>query len=147
MSDTPQVINTLRTKAEELSAHIKRLERALQQAKADLAHINASVMLFEAPSEGSEFPLHFNLGRLYRVREIGKLCQEALATGPKDTRELALHAIRAKGFDETDKHLRASIQLRIVNAMRMQEKRGKVLRVGKRSGAIVWGLLPSPTAL
>lgn len=37
----PQVINTLRTKAAELESHIAKLERALAQAKTDLAHINA----------------------------------------------------------------------------------------------------------
>lgn len=142
MSDKPQVINTLRTKAAELDAHIAKLERALEQAKADLAHLNASIMLFEAPPEGTEFPMHFNLGRLYKVREIGKLCQEALASGPKSTRELAVYALEAKGLDASDKHLRTSVQLRIVHAMRMQELRGKVGRMGKRGSAIVWTLEP-----
>jgi hypothetical protein len=139
MSDTPQVINTLRAKAGELDAYIKKLERALEQAKVDMAHINASIRLFEVPPDGSEFPVHFNLGRLYRVREIGRLCQQALAeNGPMDTRELALYALRARSFDETDKHLRGSIALRVVNVMRMQEMRGKVERVGKNGNALVW---------
>jgi hypothetical protein len=38
MSD-PQVINTLRTKARELEAHVTKLERALVQAKIDLSHM------------------------------------------------------------------------------------------------------------
>jgi hypothetical protein len=138
MSDTPQVINTLRTKAGELEAHIAKLERALAQARADLAHINASIMLFEAPPAGTEFPLHFNLGRLFKGRELGQICREALAQGPPSTGELAEYVIRAKGLDEGDKHLRTSIALRIVNAMRMAEKRGKAGRVGKRGSAIVW---------
>ena len=137
MSD-PQVINTLRTKAAGLAKNIRKLERALEQAKVDQAHINASVRLFEAPEHGEQFPLHFSLGRLYQVREVGKLCQEALATGPMDTRELALYAMRAKGLDDTDKHLRSSVALRIVHALRLQEKRGKVQRVGKSGNATVW---------
>ena len=140
MTDTPQVINTLRTKAGELEAHIAKLERALQQAKVDLAHINASIMLFEAPAAGELHPMHFNLGRLFKGRELGQLCREALTDGPKDTRELAAYVIRAKGLDETDKHLRTSISLRVVNAMRMAEKRGKMARVGKRRQSIVWRL-------
>lgn len=146
MSDTPQVTNTLRTKAGELEAHIAKLERALEQAKADLAHINASIRLFEAPEYGEQFPIHFNLGRLYRVRELGKLVQEALATGPHDTRELALYALRAKGFDETDRHLRKTVGLRIVQALRMQEKRGKVERVGKNGMVLVWAKRPAGQA-
>lgn len=138
MSNEPQVIHTLRTKASELERHIAKLERALEQAKVDLAHINASIMLFEAPKAGEQFPLHFNLGRLFKGRELGQLCREALAGGPKDTRELAAYIIRAKGLDDADKHLRTSIQLRVVNAMRMAEKRGKARRIGKAASAIIW---------
>lgn len=137
MSD-PQVINTLRTKAGELDAHIAKLERALEQAKVDLAHINAAIMLFEAPPAGTAFPMHFNLGRLFKGRELGQLCREALAEGPRSTRELAEYVIQAKGLDATDKHLRTSIQLRVVNAMRMAEKRGKAARVGKRGNVLIW---------
>jgi hypothetical protein len=137
MSD-PQVINTLRTKAKELEAHIAKLERAAHQARADLAHINASIMLFEAPEAGEQYPMHFNLGRLFKGRELGQMCSAALADGPKDTRQLAEHIIQAKGLDTADKHLRISIQLRVVNAMRMREKRGQVARQGKQAQAIIW---------
>jgi hypothetical protein len=145
MSD-PQVINTLRTKAEDLKAHMRKLGRALDQAKSDLAHINAAMRLFEAPEYGEQFPIHMNLGRLFRSRELGELCRAAMADGPKDTRELALYIIRQKGFDEGDKHLRVSIALRVVNAMRMAEKRGKMQRIGKSGNAIVWApaVLPVP---
>lgn len=132
MTGEPQVINTLRAKAAELDKHIGKLEKALAQAKTDLAHINASIMLFEAPAAGEQFPMHFNLGRLFKGRELGKLCREALAEGPQDTRQLAAYVIEAKGLDADDKHLRTSIQLRIVNAMRMAEKRRQMVRVGKR---------------
>lgn len=95
------------------------------------------MMLFEAPRAGSQFPIHFNLGRLFKGRELGQLCREALAQGSMSTCELAEYVIRAKGLDEGDKHLRTSIALRIVNAMRMVEKRGKWLG-GKNGSAIRW---------
>ncbi|WP_127144921.1 hypothetical protein [Pelagibacterium montanilacus] len=141
MTNDPQVINTLRTKASELERHIGKLEKALARAKADLSHINASITLFNAPAAGEQFPLHFNLGRLFKGRELGALCREALSDGPKDTRELAAYVIAAKGLDADDRLLRNSIQLRIVNAMRMAEKRRTgVVRHGKRGAAVVWGL-------
>ena len=148
MSD-PQVINTLRTKAAGLTAHIAKLEQATAEAITDLAHINAAIRLFEAPEPGERFPMHFNLGRLFKGRELGALIREALTESPKDTCELAAYVIRAKGLDDADKPLRISIQLRIVNAMRMAEKRGKAKRLGKRrpAGAIVWTRLPAPPAL
>lgn len=135
----PQVINTLTTKAEALQGFIGKLEADLEQARADLAHVVATIRLFEAPQDGEAFPSHMNLDRMFRRREIGNLCHEALQDGPKDTRELALYIIRKKGFDERDRHLRSSVALRIVQALRMQEKRrGPIRREGKRGNAIVW---------
>lgn len=137
----PQVITTLTAKAEALQSLIGKLEADLEQARADLSHVVATMRLFEAPEDGEAFPSHMNLDRLFRRREIGNLCHQALADGPKDTRELALYIIRSKGFDERDRHLRTSVALRIVQAMRMQEKQGKrVRRAGKRGNAIVWEL-------
>lgn len=140
MSDTPQVINTLRAKADKLNGLIGKIERDLEQARADLAHVNATIRLFEAPETGAQFPMHQNLDRLFKRREIGLLCREALQEGPKDTRELALYVIRHKGFDEGDRHLRKAIAYRIVQALRLQEKRGgPIKRQGKQGNAIVWG--------
>jgi hypothetical protein len=65
MANEPQVINTLQTKATELERYIAKLKKATARAKADLSHINASITLFEAPAAGEQFPLHFNLGRLF----------------------------------------------------------------------------------
>lgn len=65
LADPPDT-NTLRTKAEELEAHIAKMERTLHQVRADLAHINAAIILLEAPAAGTEFPLHFNLGRMFK---------------------------------------------------------------------------------
>lgn len=138
MSDTPQVINTLRTKATKLESLIGKLGHDLAQARADLSHVNATIRLFEAPEAGAQFPMHQNLDRLFKRREIGALCAEALQAGPQSTRELALAAIRAKGFDEADRHLRSAVAYRIVQALRVQEKRGKMARAGRRGSAIVW---------
>lgn len=141
MSDTPQVINTLQTKADKLNGLIGKLERDLEQARVDLSHINATIRLFEAPETGAQFPMHQNLDRLFKRREVANICKEALADGPKDTRELALYVIRAKGFDETDRHLRKAVAYRIVQALRMQEKRnGPIKRHGKRGNAIRWAV-------
>lgn len=148
MTDTPQVINTLRTKAGELEAHIRKLERATKQARIDLAHINASIRMFEPPKPGEAFPLHMNLGRLFKGRELGQLCRDALADGPKDTRELARYVIVAKGLDQEDKPLRQSVALRIVNAMtQAQKRRSYVERDGKNGNVIRWRLAMKPTAV
>jgi hypothetical protein len=46
-----------------------------------------------------------------------------------------LRVIRAKGLDEADKVLRTSITYRIVQAMRLQAKRGKIESPDKRKGS------------
>lgn len=74
----PQVINTLRAKAENLAGYIAKLEADLEQARADLSHVNATIHLFEAPGDGTPFPMHYNLDRLFRRREIGERSPTAL---------------------------------------------------------------------
>lgn len=136
----PTVIITLRTKAENLAGYIAKLEADLEQARVDLAHVTATLHLFEAPDAGEQFPMHYNLDRLFKRREIGQLCHEALQSGPKDTRELAAWIIERKGFPVPDRHLRTAVAYRIVQALRMQEHRGQMLRIGKNGNAIVWTL-------
>lgn len=140
MSD-PQVLNTLRAKADNLQGYIAKLERDLEQARIDLSHVVATMHLFNAPADGEAFPMHYDIHRLFKPREIGQLCHEALADGPKSTVELAEWVIAKKKFPTADRHLRTSVAYRIVQALRMQEKRrGPVARLGKRGGAIIWQL-------
>lgn len=90
----------------------------------------------------TEFPVYVDTLRLFRRGEIVTICKQALtAEGPLDTRELAYRVLRAKGFDEDDGQLRISVAFRIVQAMRLQAKRGGVSRHGKRKGVMVWNLL------
>jgi hypothetical protein len=98
--------------------------------------------LFEAPNADALFPMHYNLDRLFKRREIGDLCVEALADGQRSTRELAEWIIDRKGFPAPDRHLRTSVTYRIVQALRMQERRGgRIMRTPKKQGsAIVWAL-------
>jgi hypothetical protein len=45
-----------------------------------------------------------------------RLCKEALACGPKTTRELALIVIAAKGLDTSDKVLARAMATRMIHA-------------------------------
>lgn len=79
-----------------------------------------------------------DVNRLFKRGEIVNLCKQAMADkGPMDTRELSHHVMRAKGFAENNE-LRKAIAFRIVQALRLQRKRGKVKSVGKRGNALVW---------
>ena len=68
------------------------------------------------------------------------LCKQAMAAGPMNTRQLALHVMQTNGLDCGDKVLAKAIALRLVNALRMQWKRGKVETAGKENGVRIWRL-------
>lgn len=138
----PQIVTTLRNKREQIEQAITLYEKKLAQARADLAHVNATLRMFESPDARTEFPVYVDTLRLFKRGEIVTICKKALAEeGPLDTRELALRVIRAKGLDEGDRVLRTSITYRIVQAMRLQLKRGKVESPEKRSGVRLWRAL------
>jgi hypothetical protein len=138
MSD-PQVLVTLRRKRDAINEAIKLYEDKLAQARRDLANVSATIRLFEVGDEPLQFPVYMDIGRLFRPREIGKLCHAALALeSPLDTRELALRVMRAKGMDESDKVLRSSVAHRVVQALSMQLKRGQIASAGKLGGVRLW---------
>jgi hypothetical protein len=58
--------------------------------------------------------------------EVIRLCKEALAGGPKTTKELALHVIAAKGLDAGDKVLAHAIAQRRIHALRQKWRRGQL---------------------
>jgi hypothetical protein len=137
-----QTLVVLRNKRDEIERAIASYEKAIEKAKRDLAHVNATLRLFESPAERTQFPVYVDTLRLFKRGEIVTLCKAALAQeGPLDTRELALRVVRAKGLDEGDTVLRQSIAYRIVQALRLQWKRGKIESPEKRAGARVWTLV------
>jgi hypothetical protein len=71
------------------------------------------------------------------------LCKDALASGPKSTKELALHVMKAKGIDTGDKVLARALASRMIHALRQQWRRGLISGEGTVKGARVWGLKSS----
>jgi hypothetical protein len=133
-------VTALRTKRDELERIISSYETATTAARRDLAHVNATLELFERNGSPTAYPSRISIVRMFKRGELFALCTTALAEAPEglDTRELALAAIRAKGMDENDRVLRKAIGFRIVQAMLRQELRGRLARAGKRKGVRVW---------
>lgn len=137
-----RTVTTLSAKRADLERAIVGYERALEQARADLAHVVATIALFERADPG-EAPRYVDIHRLFQRGEVGKICKAALAKeGPLDTRELAVRVLAAKGFDATDEVLRKAVAFKIVQALRMQHLRGTIGDGGKRKGVRVWRLSP-----
>ena len=138
MSD-PQILCTLRRKKNEIESVIAAYREKIAEAERDLSAVAATLRLFELGDQHEQFPAHLALGRFFRRGEILGVCKAALAAdGPLDTRELALRVIRAKGLDEGDKVLRKTVAYRVVQALTMAAKRGKVGDEGRSKGVRVW---------
>ncbi len=136
----PQVLSTLKRKRREIENVIVTYEKRLAEARRDLAHVSATIQLFEAATAPSDVKVYQDVHRLFKRGEIVNICKEALAEhGPLDTRELSHHVMEAKGFADDDE-LRKAIAYKIVQAMRMQWKRGRVESPEKREGVRIWNL-------
>jgi hypothetical protein len=103
--------------------------------------VNAVLRLFELNGEPQEYPVCVDLSRIWKRSEIvaaSRLFREA--EGPLDTRELAQRLVRMKGLDDGDAVLRQSVSYRIVQALSIAAKCGKLGSDGKRKGVRTWSL-------
>jgi hypothetical protein len=140
----PHVVSTLRAKREEIERSIAYLESKLTEARVVLSHVNAVLRLYElGPDPHLPFPAHMDLNRLFRRGELVSLAKQALSASgqPMTTREIALAVVDAKGWDTQDKVLRSAVAYRLVQALTMQAKRGKLASPGKRGNVRVWQIL------
>ena len=135
-----QVVNTLRSKRDELERIIASYEKAIDAARRDLAHVNATLQLFERDGVPSNYSSKMSIIRVFRRGEIFAICKVALAQAPAamNTRELALAVLRAKGMDEGDLVLRKALAWSIINVMRAQHRRGMVADAGRQCGVRLW---------
>ena len=92
-----RTVTTLRSKRDEIIASIKLYEDRIKQARADLAHVNACIKIFEASGDVETMPKYVDVYRLFKRGEAMITCKEALASGPRSTRELALAVMDSQG--------------------------------------------------
>jgi hypothetical protein len=142
-----RTVTTLRAKRAEIIGAIDKYEKLLGQARVDLAHINAAISIFEASGDPRGFPAYVDIHHLFKYGEQTKLCRAALAEGPMTTRQLALYIMKAKGLDRDDKVLAKSICSRIIHALRLQHRQGKIIAKGRVKAAMLWELPPEKTLI
>jgi hypothetical protein len=123
----PQVLSTLHAKRCEIERHIKEAEKRLKQARHDLAHVNATIRLFEVNGETKQFPAYVMLKQMFPRGDLARLCKEALAASEDsmDTRQLALHVMAEKGWDASDRALAVSVAKRIVTTLDELSRRNR----------------------
>ena len=117
----PIAVLALRRKRDQISGTIAHYERLLREAEHDLAHINASLRLFEATGEAADLPPYVDLNRILRRGETTKICMDALAKeGPLDTRQLAMRVSRARAErHETERERRENDRLMAARTRRV----------------------------
>ena len=133
-----RTVTTLKAKRTEIISSIAHYEKRIAQARADLSHVNACIALFEVSGEPGAVPPYVDTHRMFARGELMTLCKQALASGPKTTKELALHVMAAKGLDTGDKVLAHAMATRLIHALRQQWRRGLISGEGKVKGARVW---------
>ena len=134
-----RTLTTLTAKRDEIERSIANYEARLEQARSDLAHINAVITIFAASGDRDSTTAYVDIHRLFDRGELTTVCKATLAAhGPMNTRTLVTHILAAKRPDSGDRVLAKSVAGRLIHALRMQAKRGRLAIVGKDKGAIVW---------
>lgn len=136
-----RTVTTLTSKRDAIERAIVGYEAALAQARVDLAALNTTIAHFERLDDKSEVTPYFDLHRLFKRGEMSKIARDAMAAeGPLSTTELAERIMTAKDFDLGNHILRKAVAYRLVHALRLAERAGKLADAGKRKGVRVWKL-------
>lgn len=134
---------TLRTKEAEIERAIAGYERALEQARADLAHIRAVIAMFDRAGVADAVTPYTSLRFIFSRSELAGVCLAALnQRSPQNTRELTEAVLKAKGLDAGDKVLSRTTMLKVVQVMRRLEQSKKAVAVGRENKprVIIWAL-------
>jgi hypothetical protein len=143
MADT-HVVSALRERRAKVAGCVARLERQLDQHRADLTHIDGVLRLFQPDRDPGEIKpkrTYARRTRYFARNELSRLTLEALRDAGKllSTDEIAGQVIAAKGFDGGDAKLRVSIRDQALTTLRVFRKRGAVEQVGLGRG-VRWKL-------
>jgi len=135
-----RTVETLERKRGEILRAIAGYEERIAQAQADLAHINATIAIFAAGDDGEATRPYVNLSGMFKRGEMVAIVKAALASGPQNTRQLSAAVLKAKGLDPNDQVLAKAIGKRLIHALRLQARGGKLVAVGRHKAAHLWRL-------
>jgi hypothetical protein len=141
----PHVISALREKRALVAGLIEKLERKLEQYRADLTHIDGVLRLFQPDRDPADIRpkrTYARRTRYFARNELSRLCMDALRAAdaaPITTDAIAGRIVEAKGFDASDAVLRKAIGDQSLALMRLFRKRGAVEQIGLGRG-VRWKL-------
>jgi hypothetical protein len=136
----PHVISSLSRKRREIAGEIAELEKQAAQKRADLAHVNAVLRLYDPKAaEESVRPKQLAFRqRFFGNGELSRHClnmlreAEGLAISADD---IAIAAMKAKGMPLGDDPLRQKLVSTALAALKRLTKRGVVEKIGEGVGA------------
>jgi hypothetical protein len=136
------VIGALRNKRAELAGILLQLEQQLVQQRADLAHLDATIRLFDPEIRPNDIrpkqPRTRNVW--FRPGECLRLIYDAQreATQPVTTRELAERIMCVKAMPAADDRRRELVQKTLLGSLNRAKK--TIVR-GETAGVVSWRLI------
>jgi hypothetical protein len=141
----PHVISALREKRALVAGLIEKLERKLEQHRADLTHIDGVLRLFQPDRDPREIKAkrtYVRRTRYFARNELSRVCMDALRAADGTlltTDEIAGRIIEEKSFDAADAALRKAIGEQSLALLRSFRKRGIAQQIGLGRG-VRWKL-------
>ena len=136
------VVSALRNKRAELAGTVRQLRQQLEQQRTNLAHLDATMQLFDPNIRPQEIRPHQRRARSawFRQGECLRLIYDELrdAPGAVTTRELVERIIRAKAIPAVDNHRRELIQKTVLASLNRAKK--TIARV-ETAGVVSWQLI------
>ena len=138
----PHVIGALRNKRSELAGMLRQLEQQLAQQRANLAHVDATMRLFDPDIRPNDIrpkqPRERNAW--FRPGECLRLIYDELreATQPVTTRELAERIMRVKAIPPADNDRRERVQKTLLSSLNRAKE--TIARV-EIAGVVRWRLI------
>ena len=146
MAET-HVISALRHKRAELAGMLRQLEQQLAQQRANLAHLDATMRLFDPDVRSNEIrPKQLRTRNAwFRPSECVRLIYDQLreATQPVTTRELAERIMRLKAMPAADDQRRALVQKTVLGSLNRAKQ--TIARL-ETAGVVRWRLISAARA-
>ena len=137
----PHVISALSNKRAELAGIVSQLERQLAQQQANLAHLDATMRLFDPDIRPNRIRPKQPRARSvwFRPGECLRLIYDALreAAQPMTTHQLAERIIQLKALPIADDRQRALVQKTILGSL--NRAKATIVRV-ETAGVVSWRL-------
>jgi hypothetical protein len=141
----PHVISALREKRALVAGVIGKLERKLEQHRADLTHIDGVLRLFQPEHDPASIKpkrTYARRTRYFARNELSRICMDTLRAADGallTTDDIAGRIIAAKGFDAADAALRKAIGEQALATLRSFRNSGTVEQIGLGRG-VRWKL-------